>query len=174
VTERAGRGANGQNCFRREPTIIALCATESATYYAEENRPMRNLIVVLTCLVASADAQAAPAENGKAAIAQCDLSVKVHPAEKHLEATATVRLPAMDVARDALDLSLRADMTDLRVEVLSPPVSAGSAELTDRGGSKSSPDKDWTVRPRHPFLPGWCTGPHRSPDQHRAPSPPLG
>lgn len=154
MTERAGRAANGQNCFRREPTIIALCATESATYYAEENRPMRNLIVVLACLVASAGAQAAPAENGKAPIAQCDLSVKVQPAQKRLEASGTVRLPATDVARAALEFSLRADLTDLRVEVLSPPASVGSAELTDRGGPKASPDKDWTLRPRHPFPAG--------------------
>jgi len=115
---------------------------------------MRNLILVLTCLSAVACAQAARAENGKAPIAQCDLSVKVQPAQKHLEATATLRLPAADVARDALEFSLRADLTDPRVEVLSPPASAGSAELTDRGGPKASADKDWTLRPRHPFPAG--------------------
>jgi len=115
---------------------------------------MKNLIVLLIALAGCIEHGAVRADNRNAPVAQCDLSVKVQPDQRRLEASGTLRLPAAKEAREEVEFSLRADMADLRVEVLSPQACAGPADVRDRGSAGSGTDKDWTIRPRHPFPAG--------------------
>jgi hypothetical protein len=72
-----------------------------------------------------------------------DLSVRLLPDARRLEATGTMRLPAANIDRNNLELSLSELMEDFRVEIVSPAVSAGAARL------------DKSVRPYS--RPGWGT-----------------
>ncbi len=135
--------------------LMSVCAPHGSTAPRHiPGMPDRVMIVVLALAAGAIGHHTARADNPRVAVAQCDLSVNVQPAQRRLEASGTLRLPAVDKARDTVELSLRSDMADLRIDVLSPQASAGPIELRDRGSSGSRTDKDWSVRPRHPFPAG--------------------
>ncbi len=86
-----------------------------------------------------------------------ELSVRILPDSRRLEASGIIALPASDTAREAVELSLSELMRDLRFEVLSPAASAGPAELAkvSRPSSRVGWGTDtWRVKPAHPFAAG--------------------
>ncbi len=83
-----------------------------------------------------------------------DLSVRLLPNERRLEAAGTMRLSAANSVRDSLELSLSELMEDFRVEIISPAVSAGVARLDKKVRPYSRPGwgtTTWTIRPPRPI-----------------------
>ncbi len=120
---------------------------------------MKNFILVtvwLLLFLACGDAQS-PYSNKAAGLApQYDLSIRLTPGAHRLEATGTMRLPAVNFARDRLELSLSELMTDFRVEIIKPSMSAGVARLTKRERPYSRPGwgtTTWTIQPPRPIPP---------------------
>ncbi len=84
------------------------------------------------------------------------LAIRLLPDARRLEGSGTVQLPAANVARNSIDLSLSELMSDLRVVVVSPAVSAGEARLdkTLRPYSRSGwGTTTWRINPPQPFPP---------------------
>lgn len=78
-------------------------------------------------------------------IPQYDLTIRLLPEDHKLEATGTVKLPAVYSSQTEIKLRLSDLMSDFHVEVMEPAVSAGTA---DTGKS----DKNtWIVRPLKPI-----------------------
>ncbi len=98
------------------------------------------------------------AKSMESSNSRCDLKVKVMPDKRRLEVSGTVRLPAVKQTRESVVFSLRPDMADFRVEVISPQECAGPAEVKTKNTTAVSqdktPDKDWTITPLHPFPAG--------------------
>jgi hypothetical protein len=118
---------------------------------------MEKLLVVLTALCANAAGyQTVLAEGTEAAPTKCDLVIRVQPDQRRLEAWGTARLRAAKRARESVEFSLRPDMADLHVEVLSPEECAGPAEMREKAAAQpgAGSDKEWIVRPKHPFPAG--------------------
>jgi peptidase M1-like protein len=83
------------------------------------------------------------------------LDVRVFPAERRLEVTGTLRLPAADVAREVLQLRLSERMSDLRIEVEGPAGILTPAKVERATGEAGAPrvegerrDEEWVLRPR--------------------------
>jgi Peptidase family M1 domain len=116
---------------------------------------MKQLLVVLSLLACGTAVQpAVSAEDAQSSDAQCDLVIKVQPVQRRLEASGTVRLPAAKTARESVAFSLRADMSDLRIEVLFPQACVGAADVRAKAAPQPGQDTEWTVRPQHPFPAG--------------------
>jgi hypothetical protein len=118
---------------------------------------MRRLLIALMLLGSAFPSRAAVgSQETEIQAARCDLVVQVHPDRRRLEASGMMWLPAESKARESVDFSLRSDMTDLSVEVLSPPACTGPAKLHEAGSSQSgaSQNKEWTLQPAHPFPAG--------------------
>ncbi|MGH9968805.1 MAG: M1 family metallopeptidase [Pyrinomonadaceae bacterium] len=84
------------------------------------------------------------------------LAIRLLPEAHRLEGYGTLQLPAVDVARNSIELSLSELMSDLRVAVVSPAVSAGEAKLdkTVRPYSRSGWGTiTWRINPPQPFPP---------------------
>jgi hypothetical protein len=113
---------------------------------------MKYLLLTITILAVCADPrQSVHAAEAPKAAQQCDLTIKLQPQQRRLEASGTLRLPPAKQPRESIELSLRNDMADLRIEVLAPRESAGPAEVREKGAPERDRDRTWTVRPQHPF-----------------------
>lgn len=85
-----------------------------------------------------------------------NLAIRLLPDAHRLEGSGTLQLPAANAVRNSIDLSLSELMSDLRVEVLSPTISAGEARLdkTLRPYSRTGwGTMTWRINPRQPFPP---------------------
>src|ERR1041385_4835624 len=82
-----------------------------------------------------------------------DLRVNVLPDQHRLEGSGTLLLPAVNTARDHIQLALSEIMSDFTATVAEPEVSAGPVKLEER---KSSGDRRgwgttrWVIYPNHP------------------------
>lgn len=111
------------------------------------------LYLLMTSGYANQTAHANPATNS---LPRYDLSIRLMPDARRLEATGTMRLPATNFARNSFELSLSELMEDFRVEIVSPTVSAGVARLDARVRPYSRPGwgtTTWTIRPPRPIPP---------------------
>jgi hypothetical protein len=112
------------------------------------------LVLLLPVLIAAGCRAVAAAEDVPAPNIQCDLELKVQPDQRRMEASGTVRLPGSKLPRESVVLTLRSDMADLHVEVVSPPECAGPTEVRAQGAPAAGHDTDWIIRPKHPFPAG--------------------
>jgi hypothetical protein len=126
--------------------LLAACAQAPAFGPAPAARPSAPLAPAIT---APAPAPALPVT------ARYDVSVRLLPDARRLEAQVIVSLPPAASAQDKLTFSLRADMDGVSAEVLEPAASAGPASL--RAGDKD-PDRQasrrWELTPTQPFAAG--------------------
>jgi hypothetical protein len=86
---------------------------------------------------------------------QYDLQIHISPEAHLIQVTGSLLLPAEDVAREQIELSLSELMSDFRVEVVSPANAAGTA-VTEKVSVRpySRPGwgtATWRVHPRHPI-----------------------
>ena len=84
------------------------------------------------------------------------LAVRLLPDAHRLEASGTLQLAAVNFPRNSIDLSLSELMSGLRVDVVSPAVSAGETKLDKTERPYSRPGwgtTTWTISPRQPFPP---------------------
>ncbi len=84
------------------------------------------------------------AQTASVLIPQYDLTIRLSPDAHRLEATGTMRLPASNMPRAELRLSLSELMRDFTVEVIEPAASAGTARVERRDASGGN--IKWIVR----------------------------
>src|SRR5437879_4509754 len=85
-------------------------------------------ICLLFCSVGGLANQASYKNFDASTLPQYSLSIHVVPDARRLEVTGTMSLPAANVPRDSVELSLSELMTDFRVEVVGPESAAGHAQ----------------------------------------------
>lgn len=114
---------------------------------------MKKLVLLtfgLLLFPVSGDANQLPYKHRGGVVPQYDISIRLTPDAHRLEATGTMRLPATNVGRSTIEVSLSELMSDFRVEVVSPSISAGLATLDKRERPYSRPGwgtTTWTIRP---------------------------
>jgi hypothetical protein len=102
-------------------------------------------IILLTMLMASGHAdQPSSFKPLIPSAPRYDITVRILPEARHLEISGTVWLPASDESRHEISLALAEQLSDFRVEVLEPTVSAGAAR-TEQSAT------DHTQRIIHPL-----------------------
>lgn len=101
------------------------------------------LLLLLTCTCLGQ-----PTETDKNSLPEYDLSVRLLPEEHRLEASGTIRLPAVDSSKSELRLFLSDRMRDLRVEILEPKASAGAAKV------EKVEKEQWNISPPQPIPAG--------------------
>lgn len=85
-------------------------------------------------------------------VPQYDISIRLLPNTRRLEASGTLRLLAANISRSEIKLSLSELMQDFTVEVLEPAASAGIAKIEKRDASGRN--VKWIVRPVRPISAG--------------------
>ena len=83
---------------------------------------------------------------------QYDLSIRIMPDARRLEATGTMRLPATNSARDSIELSLSDLMGDFQVEVVRPANAAGRA-MTEKIAVRPYMRTEWATATWRVHLP---------------------
>jgi peptidase M1-like protein len=92
------------------------------------------------------------ARGNDAPTAEYDMTIQLMPETHHMSVAALIGLPPSNTSRSTIELGLSALMTNLNIEIVEPPESAGpaTAEVTKSGRDINH----WVIRPRQPFTAG--------------------
>ena len=107
------------------------------------------LICLSSLIIAGSTASSGYAQAAADSPPHYDLAIRLLPDAHRLEASGTLRLPAIRTTRPEIRLTLSELMRDFNVEVLEPASSAGMAGV-ERREQKGTSIK-WTVRPPRPI-----------------------
>ena len=133
--------------------ITLLFGVFSASFcLAQMKRITASLIYFLGLIFIGYANPSSYAQTASDSTPRYDLTIRLSPDAHRLEATGTIRLPASNMPRTALRLSLSELMQDFTVEVVEPAASAGTARLERRDASGGN--IKWIVLPVRPIPAG--------------------
>ena len=110
------------------------------------------LMILFVLTISGYTNQTARANLSLSSLPHYDLSVRLMPDARRLEANGTLRLPIANVSRSEIKLSLSELMQDFTVEVIEPTASAGIAKAETRDKKRGS--NEWIIRPVRPIPAG--------------------